>query len=170
MWQPDGRYPRLENLETEFGTITLEPIVSDRGRWRCTSLLNGGYYERILNLIPLYYFHEAIAKEEIFSWLELAKTFVQSGSHSISIGFMAQKIYFGTYCMVTFGSVRITNEISAYYVAVTVPPDLEPWLVVDAHDEFPRFYLSPVWAQAEVETWLATRGQIQQGTNWITLP
>ena len=172
MWHQDHQFPNLQNWDTDFGRITLEPVTSDRGCWRCTSLLRLGKHNKVLKLIPLYYFDEVIAKSEISLWIELAKGFCGLDEDpDIRITHRAEKLYHGKMCMVTIGKFVTTPKefFAGQYVAVTVPADLEPWLTVDYNDQFPRLYLLPTWAQLEAEQWLDAREQFQPNTNWFDL-
>lgn len=169
MWEKDKEYLGLENYETEYGKITLEPVSSDRGRWRCTNLFNPGKHLKILSLIPLYFFDEKIAKSEIERWLNLAKEFVKLKENpEIRFGFLAEKLSHGKHCIVTVGRfVNMPNELfGGQYVAVTVPANLEPWLMVDVNDDFPRLYISPDSAQLEAEEWMRVRGEKTNYSSW----
>lgn len=172
IWHFDQRFLGMQNTDTEFGRISLEQIDSNRGNWRCTSLLMPGKHNKILKMIPLYYFDEAIAKAEIAFWIELAKGFCNLDKDpDIRITHKAEKLYHGKLCMVTVGKFYTMPKeyFAGQYIAVTVPPDLEPWLTVDYNDQFPRHYLAPTWAQLEAEQWLETRDQFQQNVPWLKL-
>lgn len=172
MWEQDENFINLENYDdAEFGRITLEPIVSNRGNWRCTNLFTPGKHNKILSLIPLYFFDEDIAKPEISLWIKLAKKFIEIQQNEDILFFMKPKsLYHGKHCIVSIGEFTTTDNIfSGEYVSVIVPPDLEPWLTVDAHDAFPRFYLSPIHAQLEAEEWLRVSQQFLPDRDWEEL-
>ena len=171
-WEQDPNCFFLQNLDTEFGRISLEKIGSDRGNVRCTALPTPGKHNLIIDLIPTYFFDESIAKLEINSWLKIATSFAKDTiNHDFKANLLVDRILHGTFCIVTVGQIDTTpNVFAGYFTDVSVPKGIDPYLCVDYNDYFPRFFVNQAFAIVEAESWLSRRGQKNDFSQWLLLP
>ncbi|MBO3463674.1 hypothetical protein G7B40_040380 [Aetokthonos hydrillicola Thurmond2011] len=169
-WEQDKDNTLEQNLETQYGKLTLEKLhESDRGNFQFATMLKPGAHNNFFNLIPAYYFSEELAKQEIQSWLERLE---QIGSHEppLRIHLTAEYILHGKHCMLTTGKADFgIKDLSPYFFNVTVPRELQFILTVDYADSIPRIFVNEESAKSEAEAWVKVREQAADFSKWEKL-
>lgn len=170
-WKLDSDQFFCENLLTEFGDIQIQHISSDRGRLRCTKITTLGKHNKILNLIPHYFFDELTAKSEIAQWVNLAKAFVlDENLYDTIISLVPNQVLHGRFCMITFGRFYTMPKVSeGFFFHVTSPKEIDQWLSIDYMDILPRYFTTEEAAKTEAEAWLLARSQQADFSKWADL-
>lgn len=166
-WKPDEQNSFQENLETEIGILTLEKIgSSDRGSYRFTMMPTSVSHNKILDLIPLYFFDEKTAKAEVEQWLARMKEIgltQRIGEGSL----LATHLLHGRHCMLTTGEVSFAlSGLRGYFFNVVTAKELEFILTVDCLDQLPRFYMQEQAALSEATLWLQRRKEANNLSQW----